>query len=115
MAWTMILSEQLNRIMTALDIGPDELARALDTNRRTVLRWLADSHVPQGASRKRLDELEALVDRFESTFKTREGSQAWLRSECGYFGGLRPIDALLSGRVDRVDAALEALDAGVFV
>ena len=37
MAWTMILSEQLNRIMTALDIGPDELARALDTNRRTVV------------------------------------------------------------------------------
>ncbi len=115
MTWMMGLSEQLNGIMTALDIGPDELARALSTNRRTVMRWLADTNFPQGASRKNLDEIEALVDRLDSSFKTREGAQAWLRTECGYFGGLRPIDALLSGRIDCVDAALEALDSGIFV
>lgn len=115
MAWTMVLSEQLNRIMTALDIGPDELARVLETNRRTVLRWLTDTNFPQGTSRRRLDEIEALVDRLDTSFKTRDGARAWLRAECGYFGGLRPIDALLSGRIDRVDAALEALDSGVFV
>jgi hypothetical protein len=38
-----------------------------------------------------------------------------LRSQSGYFGGLCPLDALLRGHIDGVDAALEALDSGVFL
>lgn len=115
MAWRMVLSEQLERLTTALGISVDQLALTVETDKKTVYRWLADETFPQAKSRQCLDQLEKLVDRLDETFKTREGSQEWLHTASGYFGGMRPIDALLRGRIDLVDSALEALDAGVFV
>jgi transcriptional regulator with XRE-family HTH domain len=115
MPWTALLSEQLERLKSSLGISYEEMALVLGTDRKTVYRWLADETFPQAHNRSRLDALEALVDRLDESFKTPEGATAWLRAESGYFGGLRPIDALLRGRIDAVDAALEALDSGVFV
>ena len=112
---TMMLSEQLGRLMTALGVSHSELARAIGISDRTMARWLADEMYPQHESRRKLDELDALVQRLDESFKTSEGAVGWLRARSGYFGGLRPLDALLQGRVDAVDAALEALDSGAFV
>ena len=115
MSWTAMLGEQLVRLTSNLDISYDELAQILGTDRKTVSRWRAEERFPQPHNRARLDELEALVHRLDASFKTREGAVTWLRSPSGYFGGLCPIDALLRGRIDSVDAALEALDSGIFV
>lgn len=115
MASTIVLSELLKRLMTTLGITPAELARAVGSSDRTVARWLADEMYPQHESRKKLHELTALVQRLDETFTTPQGAATWLHAKSGYFGGLTPLDALLRGRIDAVDAALEALDAGVFV
>jgi transcriptional regulator with XRE-family HTH domain len=115
MSWTIALSEQLARLKSSLGISYDELAQALGTDRKTVYRWLAEETFPGAQNRARLDSLEALVTRLDDAFKTREGAAAWLHAPSGYFGGLRPIDALLRGRIDTVEAALEALDSGIFV
>jgi transcriptional regulator with XRE-family HTH domain len=115
MPWMIVLSEQLEHFTRTLGISYEELAQALQTDRKTVYRWLADESFPQARNRARLDELEALVKRLDESFKTPEGSQRWMSSRSGYFGGLRPVDALLSGRIDAVEAALEALDSGTFV
>ena len=32
-----------------------------------------------------------------------------------YLGGMTPADAVRAGRIDRVEAALEAFDSGVFL
>lgn len=115
MPWTSALSEQLEDLRTSLGISVDELAQALGTDRKTVQRWLAKETFPRTQNRARLDALEALVTRLDETFRTEEGAVAWMHAPSGYFGGLRPIDALLRGRIDAVDAALEALDSGIFV
>jgi len=115
MPWTRVLSEQLEHLTTALGISYEELAQVLEIDRKTVYRWLADERFPQPGSRARLDALETLVDRLGESFKTPAGSVTWLHSESGYFGGMRPVDALLRGRIDAVNAALEALDSGIFV
>jgi transcriptional regulator with XRE-family HTH domain len=115
MPWTALLSEQLEHLKTSLGVSNDELAQVLGTDRKTVYRWLADESFPQAHNRARLDALETLVDRLDESFKTPEGALAWLHAENGYFGGLKPIDALLRGRIDAVGAALEALDSGVYV
>ncbi len=115
MPGTIVLSEQLGRLMRTFDISHTDLAKVVGASDRTMMRWLADDMYPQRESRDKLEELEVLVRRLDETFTTPEGAVAWLHSRSGYFGGLRPLDALLQGRIDAVDAALEALDAGVFV
>jgi len=115
MVGTIVLSAHLEHLMTTLGMTYTELARAMGTSDRTVMRWLADETYPQHDARAKLDELTTLVQRLDESFKTPQGPAMWLRARSGYFGDLAPLDALLSGRIDAVDAALEALDAGVFV
>jgi hypothetical protein len=59
--------------------------------------------------------LNALHHRLCDTFGGSEARRAWLRASNRHLGGLAPADAMRAGRVDRVDAALEALDSGVYV
>lgn len=115
MLGTVVLGERLDQLMAALQITEAELGQVVGAAPRTVQRWRANETYPQHESRRRLDELAALVRRLDEGFKSPRGAAVWLRSESGYFGGLKPIDALLRGRIDAVDAALEALDSGVFV
>jgi len=53
--------------------------------------------------------------RFQTTFLTPEAIGTWTHSDNAYLGGLKPIDALQVGRIDAVDAALEAMDSGIFL
>jgi transcriptional regulator with XRE-family HTH domain len=115
MAGPLLLSNELSRTMEALGLSPNDLADILGTDRRTVLRWLSGETFPQHASRQTLEQLMALDHRLNEMFESRDAAREWLQSESGYFGGLKPIDALLRGRIDAVDAALEALDSGIFV
>lgn len=115
MATITTLQLRIDALTTAFGISTNDLAHILGTSDRTVLRWLADETYPQHDARKKLDALDALATRLAASFDSGEGARMWLRTESGYFGGLRPMDALLRGRIDAVDNALEALDAGVFV
>jgi hypothetical protein len=115
MPGTIMLSELLEHLMSTLDISHSELAQAVGSSDRTVLRWLADETYPQHESRDKLDDLKALVQRLDTSFTTPDGAAVWLHAPSGYFGGLRPVDALVRGRVDAVHSALDALDAGIFV
>lgn len=115
MAATSLLGERLDQLMSKLGLDHRELGSVLGASDRTVLRWLTNETYPQHEARRRLDELHGLVARLDEAFASPADVAAWLRAESRYFGGLRPLDALLRGRIDAVDAALEALDAGVFV
>jgi hypothetical protein len=59
--------------------------------------------------------LLALDVRLRETFDSAEESREWLNAENRYLGGLTPAEAVRAGRVDRVEAALEAIDSGIFV
>lgn len=96
-------------------LGRGELAGALGTSARTVERWRTGQTYPQHEARERLAELLAVEAHLGETFGNPEASRSWLRSGSPYLGGLTPLEALLAGRADRVRAALEALDSGVFV
>jgi DNA-binding transcriptional regulator YiaG len=98
-----------------LGLGGGELAGALGASVRTVERWRTGQTYPQHESRERLADLVAVEHRLGETFANPEAGRAWLHSSNPYLGGLTPLEALLAGRSDRVEAALEALDSGVFV
>ena len=55
----------------------------------------------------------ALAERLREAFG--ENAYEWLHADSRYLGGSKPIEALRAGRVDRVEAALEALDSGFFL
>lgn len=98
-----------------LGLNDSELAAALGSSPKTVERWRSGQTYPQHEARERLARLLTLVERLRETFDDVDAARSWLRSESFYLGGLTPAEALYAGRPDRVEAALEALDSGVFV
>ena len=98
-----------------LGLGGGEIASALGASARTVERWRAGQTYPQHGARERLAGLLAVEEHLGETFEDRVARHAWLRSASPYLGGLTPLEVIRAGRADRVGAALEALDSGVFV
>lgn len=103
------------RLSRDLGLSTATLAQATGTSTRTVERWRTGETLPQHEARRRLAALLALDRRLRETFDSPEAIRAWLHAESRYLGGLTPADAIQVGRFDRVDAALEALDSGIFV
>lgn len=107
--------QAVEQVQQAFALSDDELARALASSPRTVNRWRTNSAYPQHESRERLAVLVKLAEHLTETFKTFEASHAWMNTDNRYLGGWKPADAIVLGRFDRVEAALDALDAGIFV
>lgn len=105
----------VERLEVDLGLSVGELSAALGTSARTIERWRAGETHPQRDARVRLAALVALDGRLRETFDTPEAVRSWLRAASPYLGGLTPVEVLRAGRPDRVEAALEALDSGVFV
>lgn len=107
--------QALDTLEKGLGFSEDELAQALGTSRRTLQRWRMGTAYPQQAMRQRLGELLQLYERVRDTFEGPDAPRRWLRNPSRYMGGLTPVEAIRVGRLDRVTAALEALDSGVFL
>jgi predicted Abi (CAAX) family protease len=112
---TMTPSEALDTLEKSLGIREKELAQALNSNRRTLQRWRAGTAHPQQLARRRLAELLRLQERVRATLKGRGAARRWFHSESHYLGGITPAEAIRVGRLDRVEAAFEALDSGTFL
>jgi uncharacterized protein (DUF2384 family) len=111
----MTPGQAVETVEVGLGFSRGELAGALGASARTVERWRAGQTYPQHEARKRLAKLVAVEAHLVETFDDPESRRAWLRSDNPYLGGLTPLEAVRAGRADRVEAALEALDSGVFV
>jgi hypothetical protein len=110
----IVPSQLLDDLENDLGFTPAIVASALNANERTVARWRKDGNYPQHESRRRLASLQALHAHLLETFKSQEIARHWLSSSNAFFGGLAPLDVIRAGRVDRVSAALEAIDSGIF-
>lgn len=105
------LVEQLQHDLTLSD---SELAAVLAVPAAVLRTSRVEDALSVEPNRRRLKLLADLHERLQDTFAP-EGVAPWLRGNNRYLGGQTPIDALLLGRFDRVDAALGALDWGIFV
>ena len=111
----MTPAQAVGRLEKGLGLSTVELATALGISARTLERWRAGETHPQRGARVRLAALVGLDRRLQETFDTPVAVRSWLRAGSPYLGGLTPVEVLRAGRPDRVEAALEALDSGVFV
>jgi transcriptional regulator with XRE-family HTH domain len=107
--------DALREIKDTLHLSLDDLARALCVNPRTLERWQGGESIPQRESRALLNPLTQLSRRLSESFADPDGARLWLRDANRYLGWLSPLEALRAGRLDRVEAALTALDAGIFI
>jgi hypothetical protein len=62
-----------------------------------------------------LARLLVLSERIRDTFEGDAVVRQWLRAENATLGLLTPAEVLSLGRLDRVEAALTALEAGIIV
>lgn len=107
--------QALDSLQEATGLSEEELADALGASHRTVRRWRAGTAYPQQLARQRLAALLRLQRRVEETFEGPDAVRRWFHSESRYLGGITPAEAVRVGRLDRAEAALEALDSGVFL
>ncbi len=108
-------SQAVEQLERDLGLDADELAEALDVSARSVERWRTGETYPQRDARERLATLLELDQRLQETFDSRDAIKTWMHSGNRYLRGLRPVEAARLGRVDLIEATLDALDAGVFV
>jgi transcriptional regulator with XRE-family HTH domain len=107
--------QALDALHEGTGLSEEELADALGTSHRTLQRWRAGTAYPQQLARQRLAELLRLQQRVRETFEGADAVHRWFHSQSRYLGGITPAEAIRVGRLDRAEAALEALDSGVFL
>jgi len=91
------------------------VADAVGADESAVKRWITGAGFPQHEKRARLQALLDVRDHILDTFDTPEAVHDWVHTGNRYLGGLSPASVLLVGPVDRVEAALTVLDAGMFI
>jgi transcriptional regulator with XRE-family HTH domain len=104
----------LARFERELGLTPAELAAALGVSQRTINRWRAGETLPQHAARAKLAGLTELNRHLHETFED-EAVPIWLRTPNRYLSGVTPAEMLQLGRFERVEAALEVIDSGIFL
>ncbi len=107
--------QALDTLETGLGLREEDLAQALNSSGRSLQRWRAGSAHPQQLARQRLAELLRLQERAREAFEGQNAVRLWFHSQSRYLSGITPAEAIRAGRLDRVEAALEALDSGAFL
>ena len=98
-----------------LGLSATDLTGALSIDRKTLGRWVSGETYPQREARRRLIALLGLRDHLAENFTDFDGAREWLNAPARYLGGITPVEALRTGRLDRVEATLEVLESGIFV
>jgi uncharacterized protein (DUF2384 family) len=107
--------QAIEQIQRSLALSDNELAHVLSSSLRTLNRWRSNMACPQHETRERLAILVALAEHLTETFRTEEAGHTWINTSSRYLGGFTPADAIRAGRFDRAEAALGALDSGIFI
>jgi putative toxin-antitoxin system antitoxin component (TIGR02293 family) len=108
------LAARLEQATARIDFDHSDVARVLETNRRTVSRWLQRQAAPRPDARERLLELIAVLERLSAVLRA-DAAHDWLFTPNPGLDHEKPVDALRAGRYREVLGAIDALGEGVFV
>ncbi len=108
------LSERLEQVTRRVDFDQADVARILETNPRTVSRWMQREASPRPESRERLLELLAVLEHLSGVLRP-QAAHDWLLTPNRQLGHDKPVDLLREGEYRRVLGAIDAMGEGVFV
>ena len=90
-----------------------QVAAMLRADESTLQRWRTGTRDPSPVFVGRMESLDELLREIRATFRRPNAAKRWLDTRVPAFGDQRPLDLLLSGRIERVTAALQALNSGM--
>lgn len=108
------LADRLEAAAARTDLDQGDLARALDTNPRTISRWLQRQASPRPDARERLLELVAVLESLSQVLKP-QAAHDWLFTPNPLLDHHKPLDMIREGDVRLVLGAIDALAEGIFV
>lgn len=108
------LAERLGRATGQIELDQADLARMLETNPRTVSRWLSRQTTPRPHARERLLELISVLEKLSGVLRA-EPAHDWLFTPNESLDHHKPVDLLRTGEFRRVPSAIDAMSEGVFV
>lgn len=108
------LAERIGRASRQVDVDQADLARMLETNPRTVSRWLSRETSPRSNARERLLELIAVLEQLSGVLRP-EAAHDWLFTPNPSLEHHKPVDLLRAGEFRQVLGAIDAMAEGVFV
>lgn len=108
------LADRLEHASVRVELDQADLARVLDTNPRTIARWLHRQSSPRPDSRERVLELLAVLEQLSGVLQAR-AAHDWLFSPNPLLDHYKPVDLLREGDYRRVLGAIDAMAEGVFV
>lgn len=108
------IASRLELASERVELDQADLARVLDTNPRTVARWLHREAAPRPDSRERVLELLAVLDQLSGVLQA-QAAHDWLFSPNQMLDHYKPVDLLREGEYRRVLGAIDAMAEGVFV
>lgn len=114
MANTTTLAERLRSAVERTELERADVARLVDTNPRTVARWLAEESEPRTEARRRLLEVLAVLEQLSGLLRP-QAAHDWLYSPNALLEHEKPIELLADGQWRRVLGLIDALEEGVFV
>ena len=108
------LATRLQQAAERTESDHADVARVLDTNSRTVSRWLHGQAAPRPDARERLLELIAVLEGLSGVVRP-QAAHDWLFTPNALLEHHKPVDLLREGAYRRVLGAIDALGEGVFV
>lgn len=108
------LAGRLGQASGQVELDQRDLARVLDTNPRTIARWLHRQASPRPDSRERVLELLAVLDQLSGVLQDH-AAHDWLFSPNPMLDHHKPVDLLREGEYRQVLGAIDAMAEGVFV
>lgn len=105
---------RLESIIERSQLDYADVARILETNPRTVARWVHEETEPRWEIRERLLEFFAVMERLQLVVRPK-AAHDWLYSPNQTIDHEKPVDLLRRGEFRRVLATIDALGEGVFV
>lgn len=108
------LAERLGRASGQIELDQADLARLLQTNPRTVSRWLSRQTAPRPDARERLLELIAVLEQLSGVMRPQPAHD-WLFTPNPSLEYHKPVDLLRTGEFRQVLGAIDAMAEGVFV
>lgn len=111
MATTAAHLPVVNEAHRSLGLTYKQVAGMLRADESTLQRWRTGTSEPSPVFLSRMESLDELLREIRARFRRTDSARRWLDTRVSAFGDQRPLDLLLTGRIERVTAALQALNS----